>query len=167
MHIGAMSAPSILPQTPGLTQLAQIIQLAVAPVFLLAGLGAFLNVCAGRLARIVDRARKLEPRIFESRGEEHDRLIREVRMLDRRIQVVNAAIFTTVLSALLISAVVILLFAAFLSGYRFGTAIALLFIAAMVCTGLGFAIFLHETRLGTKSVKIGSHILEHEAEEEG
>ena len=160
-----MSAPSILPHTPGLTQLAQIIQLAVAPVFLLAGLGAFLNVCAGRLARIVDRARRLEPRIFESRGEEHDRLIREVRMLDRRIQVVNAAIFTTVLSALLISAVVILLFAAFLTGYRFGTAIALLFIAAMVCTGLGFAIFLHETRLGTKSVKIGSHILDHEVEE--
>jgi MFS family permease len=161
-----MTAPSILPLTPGLTQLAQIIQLAVAPVFLLAGLGAFLNVCAGRLARIVDRARKLEPRIFESRGEEHDRLIREVRMLDRRIGVVNAAIFTTVLSALLISAVVILLFAAFLTGYRFGTAIALLFIAAMVCTGLGFAIFLHETRLGTRSVRIGSHVLEHEADAE-
>ena len=159
-----MSAPSLLPTAPGLTQLAQIIQLAVAPVFLLAGLGAFLNVCAGRLARIVDRARKLEPRIFESRGEEHDRLIREVRMLDRRIRVVNAAIFATVLSALLISAVVILLFAAFLSGYRFGTAIALLFIAAMVATATGFAIFLHETRLGTRSVRIGSHILEHEAD---
>lgn len=158
-----MSAPSLLSNTPGLTQLAQIIQLAVAPVFLLAGLGAFLNVCAGRLARIIDRARKLEPRILESRGEEHDRLIREVRMLDRRIRVVNAAIFTTVLSALLISAVVILLFMAFLTGYRFGTAIALLFIAAMICTGLGFAIFLHETRLGTRSVRIGSHILEHEA----
>ncbi len=161
-----MSAPSILTQTPGLTQLAQIIQLAVAPVFLLAGLGAFLNVCAGRLARIIDRARKLEPRIFESRGEEHDRLIREVRMLDRRIGVVNAAIFTTVLSALLISTVVILLFAAFLTGYRFGTAIALLFIAAMICTGFGFAIFLHETRLGTRSVRIGSHILEHQAKED-
>jgi MFS family permease len=161
-----MTAPSLLSHASGLTQLAQIIQLAVAPVFLLAGLGAFLNVCAGRLARIVDRARKLEPRIFESRGEEHARLIGEVRMLDRRIGVVNAAIFTTVLSALLISAVVILLFAAFLTGYRFGTAIALLFIAAMVCTGLGFAIFLHETRLGTRSVRIGSHILEHEAEDE-
>src|SRR5688572_32473300 len=114
-----MSAPTILSPTPELTQLAQIIQLAVAPVFLLAGLGAFLNVCAGRLARVVDRARKLEPRILESRGEEHDRLIGEVRLLDRRIRVVNAAIFTTVLSALLISAVVILLFMAFLTGYRF------------------------------------------------
>ncbi len=40
---------------------AQVIQLAVAPVFLLAGIGAFLNVCAGRLSRIVDRARTVEP----------------------------------------------------------------------------------------------------------
>jgi hypothetical protein len=161
-----MSAPSVLPHAPALTQLAQIIQLAVAPVFLLAGLGAFLNVCAGRLARIVDRARRLEPRILESRGEEHDRLIGEIRMLDRRIRVVNMAIFTSVLAAVLISIVVILLFAAFLTGYRFGNAVALLFIAAMIATASGFAIFLHETRLGTRSVRIGSHILEHEADEE-
>ena len=147
-----------------LTQLALIIQLAVAPVFLLAGLGAFLNVCAGRLARIVDRARNLEPRILGSRGDEHDRLIREVRLLDRRIRIVNRAIFATVLAALLISAVVILLFMAFLSGYRFGTAIALLVIASMISTGAGFAIFLHETRLGTRSVRVRTSILDHEAE---
>ena len=161
-----MDTSSILPHTPDLRNLAQIIQLAIAPVFLLAGLGSFLNVCAGRLARIVDRARKLEPRILESRGEEHDRLIREIRMLDRRTQVVNHAIFSTVLAAVLISIVVILLFAAFLTGLRFGNAIALLFIAAMLATASGFAIFLHETRLGTKSVRIGSHILDHEADED-
>lgn len=161
-----MATPSLLPHTPALAQLAQIIQLAVAPVFLLAGLGAFLNVCAGRLARIVDRARRLEPRILESRGQEHDRLIAEIRMLDRRIRVVNTAIFTSVLAAVLISIVVILLFGAFLTGYRFGTLIALLFIAAMIATASGFAIFLHETRLGTRSVRIGSHILDHEPEED-
>ena len=49
----------------------------------------------------------------------------------------------------------VLLFAAFLSGIRFGTAIALLFIAAMIATGAGFAIFLHETRLGTRAVRVG------------
>jgi len=156
-----MATTALIPPAPELTHLAQIIQLAVAPVFLLAGLGAFLNVCAGRLARIIDRARGIEPRIFASRGVEHERLMMEVRMLDRRIRVVNAAIFTSVLAALLISAVVILLFAAFLTGYRFGTAIALLFIASMASTGLGFAIFLYETRLGTLSVRIGSHVLEH------
>ena len=157
-------APVLPPPSPELTHLAQIIQLAIAPVFLLAGIGAFLNVCAGRLARIVDRARNLEPRILDSRGEEHDRLIEEVRMLDLRIRVVNRAIFASVLAAVLISLVVILLFAAFLTGYRFGTAVALLFIAAMVFTAAGFAIFLHETRLGTRSVRIGSHILDHEAD---
>jgi MFS family permease len=159
-----METSSILPHSPDLRYLAQIIQLAVAPVFLLAGLGAFLNVCAGRLARIVDRIRKLEPRILDSRGEEHDRLLGEVRLLDRRSRIVSNAIFTTVLAALLISAVVILLFLAFLTGYRFGTAIALLFIASMVCTGLGFTIFLHETRLGIRAIQVRAHILEHEAD---
>ena len=161
-----MTGPSLLPPTPELTHLAQIIQLAVAPVFLLAGIGAFLNVCAGRLARIIDRARALEPRILASRGAEHDRLIGEVRLLDRRIRVVNYAIFTTVLAALLISAVVVLLFVAFLTGYKIGTAVALLFIASMLSTALGFAIFLHETRLGTRSVRVRTHILEHEAEDD-
>ena len=158
--------PPLLALSPELTFLAQIIQLAVAPVFLLAGIGAFLNVCAGRLARIVDRTRALEPRILASRGAEHERLIGEVRLLDRRTRIVNAAIFTTVLAALIISAVVVLIFVAFLTGYKIGTAVALLFIAAMIFTALSFAIFLHETRLGTRSVRVRSHILEHEAEEE-
>lgn len=162
-----MSVPSILPHTPALTQLAQIIQLAVAPVFLLAGLGAFLNACVGRLARIVDRIRTLEPRILASRGEDHDRMLDEVRLLDRRSRIVSSAIFTTVLAATIISAVVVLLFLAFLTGYRFGTAIALLFIAAMICTGLGFTIFLHETRLGIRAIQVRAHILEHQADEEG
>ena len=160
-----MSAPPLPPAALELTHLAQIIQLAVAPVFLLAGLGAFLNVCAGRLARIVDRMRKLEPRILDSRGEEHDRLLSEVQLLDRRSRIVSTAIFTTVLAALLISTVVILLFLAFLTGFRFSTAIALLFIAAMACTGLGFAIFLRETRLGIRSIQVRAHILEHVADD--
>ena len=160
-----MSAPTLLP-APELTHLAQIIQLAVAPVFLLAGLGAFLNACVGRLARIVDRMRNLEPRILASRGDEHERLLGEVRLLDRRSRIVSSAIFTTVLAALIISAVVVLLFLAFLTGYRFGTAIALLFIASMICTGLGFAIFLHETRLGIRAIQVRAHILEHQAEDD-
>ena len=144
-------------------QIAQIIQLAVAPVFLLAGIGAFLNVCAGRLSRIVDRARNLEPRILDSRGGEHDRLLREIRVLDKRMVLVSRAIFLSVLSALLTCAVIILLFAAGLTGAQFGTAIALLFIASMIAIGGGFAIFLVETRLGSRSVRIGTNILRHEA----
>lgn len=152
-------------ETPA-TQVAEIIQLAVAPVFLLAGIGAFLNVCALRLARIVDRARRIEPLLIESRGREHDRLRGEIRLLDRRIGIVNWAIFFTVLAAALICAVVVLLFAAGLTGAQFGTTIALLFIASMVAIGAGFFIFLVETRIASRSVRIRNELLEHEAERE-
>jgi hypothetical protein len=154
---------SLLP-APGLAHLAAIISQAVAPVFLLAGVGAFLNVTVGRLSRIVDRARGLEPRLLASRAAEHDRLVAEIRLLDRRMQHVSRAIFLSVLSALLICAVVALLFAAFLTGWRIGTAVALLFIAAMVSLALAFAVFLHETRLGSRAVRIRTELLTHEAD---
>ena len=146
------------------TQVAHTIQLAVAPIFLLAGVGAFLNVCAGRLSRIVDRARDLEPRILETRGSEHDRLIAQIRILDRRMVLVSRAIFLAVLSAILTCAVVILLFATGLTGLSFGTPIAVLFIATMVAIGSGFFVFLIETRLGARAVRISSEILQHEAD---
>jgi hypothetical protein len=43
-----------------ISSVAHTIQLAVAPVFLLAGIGGILNVIATRLARVVDRVRALE-----------------------------------------------------------------------------------------------------------
>ena len=147
-------------------QIGRIVQLSVAPVFLLAGVGAFLNVCAGRLSRIVDRSRDLEPLILTSRGREHDRLVAEIRVLDKRMGLVSRAIFLSVLSALLTCAVVILLFTTGLTDANFSTAVALLFIASMIAIGSGFAIFLIETRLGSRSVRIRGHILEHRADAE-
>jgi MFS family permease len=144
---------------------AQIIQLAVAPVFLLAGIGAFLNVCAGRLSRIVDRARWIEPLLLGSRGAEHERHLREIRVLDRRMALVSWAIFFSVLAAVLICIVVILLFAASLTEAHFGTAVALLFIATMISIGLGFAVFLLETRVGSRAVRIRSEVLQHRVDE--
>ncbi len=158
--------PTLLPPTPELTQLAQIIQLAVAPVFLLAGIGAFLNVCASRLARIVDRARSIEPRLLGSRGAEHDRLQGEIRILDRRMALVSRAIWLSVFSAVLTCAVVVLLFAGSLVDAEFGTSIALLFIVTMIAIGLGFGVFLLETRVASRAVRIRSDVLEHQADQD-
>lgn len=155
-----------LPTTDtAVSEVAEIIQLALAPVFLLAGIGAFLNVCVGRLARIVDRARELEPRILASRGAEHDRLQSDLRQLDRRTALVSRAISLSVFSAVLTCAVVVLLFAGSLLRAQFGTTIALMFIASMIALGLGFAMFLIETRVASRAVRIRTDILEHRAEE--
>lgn len=147
------------------TEIAAIVQLAVAPVFLLAGIGAFLNVCAGRLARIVERARSVEPQLLGSRGAEHDRLQGEIRILDRRMALVSRAIWLSVLSAVLTCAVVVLLFAGSLLKAEFGTTIALLFIVTMIALGLGFAVFLLETRVASRAVRIRTELLEHQEEE--
>lgn len=156
--------PALPASDTAVSEVAAIIQLAVAPVFLLAGIGAFLNVCASRLARIVDRARQLEPLLLGSRGAEHERLQGEIRILDRRITLVSRAIWLSVLSAVLTCAVVILLFAGSLVDAEFGTSIALLFIATMVAVGLGFAVFLLETRVASRAVRIRHEVLDHEAD---
>lgn len=149
---------------PQVSQVAQTIQLALAPVFLLAGIGAFLNVCVGRLARIIDRARKVEDKILASRGKEHDRMVNEIRVLDRRMSVVNAAIFLSVASACAVCLVVILLFAGNLFDAHLGTTIAILFILAMGLQAGGFATFIQEIRLASRTIHIRNEVLYHQAE---
>ena len=93
------------------SNVAETVRLAVAPVFLLSGIAAFVNVCASRLSRIVDRSRKIEPLLLGSRGAEHARWLREINVIDQRMRLVSLAISLSVLSAILICAVVIMLFA--------------------------------------------------------
>ena len=113
------------------TIVGDIVRQALAPVFLLSGIGAFVNVCTSRLSRIVDRSRQVEPLLLGSAGPEHDRWLGEMHVLDRRMALVSWAITLSVLSAVLTCVVVSLLFAASLTRYHFGTAIALLFIGSM------------------------------------
>jgi MFS family permease len=150
---------------PQVAQVAQTIQLALAPVFLLAGIGAFLNVCTGRLARVIDRARTVEDLVLKSRGREHDRMVREIRKLDRRISVVNMAILLSVASACAVCVVVILLFLSELTDLHLGTSIALLFILAMILLAAAFATFIVEIRLASRTIHIRNEVLYHEAEE--
>ncbi|HEX3423231.1 MAG TPA: DUF2721 domain-containing protein [Sphingomicrobium sp.] len=144
---------------------ADIVRIAVAPVFLLSGIASFVNVCTSRLSRIVDRSRDIEPKLLASRGREHDRWLGELHVLDRRMSLVSWAISLSVLSAVLICAVVVLLFSASLTRLHVATATALLFIGSMIAIGLGFAIFLVETRVGSRAVRVRSELLQHRVEE--
>jgi methylthioribose-1-phosphate isomerase len=153
------------PATASTIEIAQIIQLCVAPIFLLAGVGAFLNVCTGRLSRIVDLARALEPRVLATRGAEQTRLLDDIRALNRRMGLVSWAIALSVMSALLICLVIVLLFAGSLAGAHFRTAVALLFIASMIAIGSGFAAFLIETRIGLRAARVQTELLQHRVDD--
>jgi hypothetical protein len=151
--------------TLSVSTVADVVRIAIAPVFLLSGIASFVNVCTSRLSRIVDRSRQIEPRLLASRGEEHDRWLGELHVLDHRMRLVSWAISLSVLSAVLICSVVVLLFSASLTRLHFATAIAFAFIGSMVAIGAGFAIFLVETRVGSRAVRVRSELLQHTVDE--
>jgi hypothetical protein len=131
------------------------IQSAVAPVFLLSGVGVTLGVLTGRLARIIDRARYLEDQTDES-GVLSVSALESLRMLARRAKYTNAAIALCTASALFVSLVVMALFAsAFLDTSLSGT-VAILFVAAMICLTGAFSSFLIECRLATQILRFGA-----------
>ena len=144
---------------------AEIVRVALAPVFLLSGIGDFLNVLASPQSRIVDRSRQIEPLLLSSRGTEHDRWIADLRILDRRMSLISWATGLSVLSAILTCLVVMLLFAANLIRTHLGTEIAWLFMASMVAIGTAFAVFLVETTVAARAVRVRSELLQHQAEE--
>lgn len=147
---------------PAVTTIAQAIQLSLSPVFMLAGIGALLNVLAGRLSRVVDRGRAIEQLHPRSTGPEHDRHVWELRLLDRRMSIINTALVLAVSSAVMTCLVVALLFIAELVALHIGTALALSFILSMALLIAALTAFLIEVRLSLRAIHIRPELLEHE-----
>jgi uncharacterized membrane protein len=149
-------------ELPAISNIAQTIQLAIAPVFLLAGIGAMLNVLAGRLARVVDRSRVLEQLHADSTGEEHRRYVLELRVVDRRMRLANAAIALIVASAIVVCLLVALLFITQLAGFAFRQAVAVTFVLSMVLLIAGLILFLIEINVALRSLQVREELLERE-----
>lgn len=143
-------------QTP-LTDLAHVIQLAVAPVFLLTGVGSVLSVLTNRVGRIVDRTRLLESRLAAVESAAFAEVQCEMALLSRRIRVINWAISLCSFCALLICTVIVSLFVGTLVGLDFHIFIAALFIVAMVALILALIFFLREIYLATANLRDKPH----------
>lgn len=135
---------------PHLTDISRVIQLAVAPVFLLTAIATLINTLNGRLGRIVDRRRAL----FGRAGESDPAIDAELALLDRRSRLVYQAIFYAVLSALLVCLVVASAFVAALVASDLSRLVAGLFIIAMLTMVVALGLFLREVYL---AVQTGTH----------
>jgi hypothetical protein len=140
--------------------ISDAVSLALAPIFLLAGIGALLNVMTQRLGRVVDRARHLERVLEEEREDPHQREKTELSALGQRISSANRAIYATSASALLVCFLVSLLFVERLIGIDVGSAVAGLFILTMGLLILGLLFFLHEISVATRSLTIRRELLQ-------
>ncbi len=150
-----LPAVAFLRQTAGmesqLTNISHVIQLAVAPVFLLTAIATLINALNTRLGRIVDRRRVVQERLPMQAPDAAAIGQIEIRMLVRRSRLVYHAIFCAVLSALLVCLVVAGAFLGALLGVDIARSVAALFIAAMLAMIAALGLFLREVFLAVRS----------------
>jgi hypothetical protein len=137
--------------------IAHAIQLALAPVFLLSGIGVLLGVLTNRLARIVDRARKVEESLLQAVGASSEESRGQLRVAARRARLINLSITLSTVAALLVALVVALIFASTFAPINLATSVAILFVLAMVALVGGLMSFLFEVRVATEALRIGGH----------
>lgn len=130
--------------TAPLSDIGHVIQLAIAPVFLLTAIATILNVLAGRLGRAVDRRRVLAAALLKIDGEIAGLAKEELSYEIRRIKLIYIAISMAVLAALLVAALISLAFIDPFVHLEFTKLIAVLFILAMVALVASLAILLRE-----------------------
>ena len=135
-----------------LSDIGHIIQLSIAPVFLLTGVGTNLLVLTNRLTRIIDRSRYLEEKLAETdiSADVEKRIRSEGEVLFRRARKINRAITLSTLCALFICVVVASLFLDDAFNLKLDTMIATLFVSAMVALTGSFVYLLREILLATE-----------------
>ncbi len=132
------------------TNVARAIQLALAPVFLLTGIAGLLNVMAGRLSRIIDRARRLTES-DDVRRMNPESVVRELQGLERRRHLTSVAITACTIAALMLCSVIAALFFEAMFNLPLNWVIGILFTASTLALVVGLAFFLREVHLGTQT----------------
>jgi hypothetical protein len=144
-----------VPDSIKISAIAHVIQLSVAPVFLLTAIGAMLSVMTNRLSRVIDRARLIEAKLetcTPDRVREHHL---HLAILSRRAKLVGRAITLCTGAAILICTVIVILFLGHYLRFDIAIPVSLLFIVAMVAMIFGLLLFIREIYIGTVSLRIG------------
>jgi len=137
-------AVEIIERTASTPRVQQVVQLSLAPAFLLSGIGAIMNVIMSRMIWISQRIENIEERTEAQRTAKQ---AREVGWLMRRRKLMQGAIMFSTAAAVMISAVIMLLFISAYITAQIGTVIAGLWVLTMLLLVTGLAFFLMETRL--------------------
>ena len=132
------------------------IQLAVAPVFLLTAVAGMIGSVAGRLARIIDRARILEDRIDAApSADPMTTAFQELKQLRLRGALVNGCIALLTFCAILIGLTIMALFLGETTEWQIFRIATILFLSGVTCFLLALLCFLTETLIATRILKFG------------
>lgn len=150
-------ASELVARTSSTLVVQEIVRLSLAPAFLLAAIGAVMNVMMSRLIWVADRIERLEARM--EAGEALDRH-GELRLLWRRRRLVQRAVMLSTAAALTICVVIALLFVSAFITPQIGTVTAVAWIVTMALLIGALVLFVAETL-----VAAGGHRAREAAEE--
>jgi hypothetical protein len=133
-----------------ISDIGHIIQLSIAPVFLLTGVATKLAVLTNRLARIIDRTRVLEDRLRTTPNAEYSE---ELEVLYKRSHLINYAITSSTACGLLICLVIAMLFLSDVTNLPLAQVIAGFFVLAMISLISSFVNLLREIFIAARTMR--------------
>jgi hypothetical protein len=145
---------------PDLAAVISVLQTALTPAFLLVAVGSLLNVLTGRLSRIVDRSRDLQRQYADTEGAAHDRVVSELRIIEKRMRVVGSSILYAVLSAISVCVEIAMLFLMGLSQFSAAWVAVAVFMLALALLSACLFQFVREIRLATYAIYVPEEYLE-------
>ncbi len=131
---------------------SEAIRDAVAPIFLLTGIGSMLGVMVGRMARAIDRARIINEFGIEKRKKFKE----ELHLITKRMKWLRRAIGFATLAALLVCVSVVALFISVETGFKIPHVVLLSFISSMGAIIVGLLCFLREIIMTSNDVLLAS-----------
>lgn len=144
-------AADLLERTSSTFRVQEMVRLSLAPAFLLAGIGAVMNVMMSRLIWVAERIERMEMRMEDDRSE---REMSELQRLCRRRTLAQRAVMFSTAAALTICVVIALLFVSAFIEPRIGSLIAIAWITTMAFLITGLVHFAMETVVAASSQRL-------------
>jgi hypothetical protein len=136
----------------GSDSLLPMIQLAITPVILIAGVGSLLLSMTNRLGRIVDRTRILAGEARVASNHDRDHLETQLRMMYRRAKIVRFSVTTAAMSMFGSGLLVVLIFLSVLLEVEQRAFILVVFSVSIVCLLISLAAFIREVFLSLNAL---------------
>jgi NhaP-type Na+/H+ or K+/H+ antiporter len=150
MLASATIAGELLERTSSSMRVQRMVELSLTPAFLLAGIGAIMNVMMGRLIWIADRIERLEDKLREEKSAV---VPLELQRLRRRRKLAQRAVMFSTGAALTICVVIALLFLSAFITPQIGTVTAIAWITSMAFLITGLVHFVLETVMAASAQK--------------
>lgn len=145
--LAAIGPSALIERTSSTAQVQHVVQLSLTPAFLLAAIGAVMNVMTNRLIWVANRIERIMALDEEGRA---GTAIDDLPALEKRRIYAQAAVMFSTAAALAISLVIALLFVSAFVRPQLGTLVAAMWIGTMLLLATGLGFFLLETRTAAR-----------------